>query len=332
MIAPTSSLATLRPDIGESLMEFDLLGNMSGFVATRLFRPIEVMEQAGVLGRVTVEDMLRVLRTDRASGSDYPRADFGFDDFAFSTKEHGLEIPVDSRNAKAFRNYLDAEMVSGRIVQHAVMQNLEIRIAAILNNTATGYFQGATNYLDATATGSFGAWDVYATADPIAAVIHAKEQIRGKSGLLPNSVTMGWRAFEDCRNCEKVLDRIAARGAGGPIDAASVNEQHLATVFDVDEVIVARGVKNTANKGQAASISSIWDENLVLVSRVARTESFEEPCIGRIMHWGADGSRIGGAFETYRDEARRANIVRCRMDTDEKELMKLELGYVLKVD
>jgi hypothetical protein len=55
-----------------------------------------------------------------------------------------------------------------------------------------------------------------------------------------------------------------------------------------------------------------------MLARVARTADLREPCLGRTIHWGEDGSQIGGLFESYYSDERRSNIVRCRHDVDEK--------------
>ena len=65
-----------------------------------------------------------------------------------------------------------------------------------------------------------------------------------------------------------------------------------------------------------------------MVARVAETQDHREPCIGRTFHWGEDGSTIGGTVETYRDENIRSDIVRNRLDVDEKRLV-IESGHLL---
>ena len=57
-----------------------------------------------------------------------------------------------------------------------------------------------------------------------------------------------------------------------------------------------------------------------MVARVARSNDLREPCVGRIIHWGEDGSQIGGAMESYYSPETRADIIRCRHQVDEKIL------------
>jgi hypothetical protein len=61
---------------------------------------------------------------------------------------------------------------------------------------------------------------------------------------------------------------------------------------------------------------------------VAVTDDIREPCLGRTFHWGEDGSQIGGLMESYREEQKRSDIIRCRHDVDEKVLYT-QMGHLL---
>ena len=91
----------------------------------------------------------------------------------------------------------------------------------------------------------------------------------------------------------------------------------LASVFDLEEVIVAGPPRNAAIEGQDVSISPIWSNEYAMVAKLARSNDVREPCLARTFHWGEDGSDIGGTVETYRDETIRGDVVRVRHDVDE---------------
>jgi hypothetical protein len=117
-------------------------------------------------------------------------------------------------------------------------------------------------------------------------------------------------------------------GAGTPIKAADITAQILANCFDLDEVIVADSSKDSANEGQAVDIDQIWSDEYAVLLRVPKTNRIEEPCLARTIHWGADGSVIGGQIETYYEEQNRGDIVRVRHETQER-IMYTALGYLL---
>ncbi len=70
MPSPSTSTATLRPDIAGSFTEFDLEANMGGFIATRVFSLIEgLAAQSGSFGKIPIEQLLQQRDTKRAPGS-----------------------------------------------------------------------------------------------------------------------------------------------------------------------------------------------------------------------------------------------------------------------
>jgi hypothetical protein len=323
MPSPSTSLATQRPDIAESFMEFDVLADMAGYVSTKVFPVIEVAKQAGNYGKIPLEQLLKKRDTKRAPGSGYSRSQFTFDDAAYSCQEHGAEEVVDDREAEMYADYFDAEVVSGQRALGDVMRNAEDRVAAAVFNptvwTGSALTTAITNEWDSNHT---------ANATPIADVEAAVQAVYDGSGLWPNALIINQKVFRNLRNLDDIIERINSSGAGSPSKASDITTQMLAQVFALKHVIVAGGSENTANEGQAASIGQIWSDEYAMVCKVADTGDFREPCIGRTFHWGADGSTIGGTVESYREESLRGEVVRVRHDVDEIVLYP-EAGHLL---
>lgn len=321
MPSPASSLATQRPDLAESLMEYDLAADRNGFVGYKVFPVVDVAQQAGNYGKIPIEQLLQTRTTLRAPGAGYARGTFTFDDAAYATSEHGAEEPVDDRERKMYRNYFDAEMVATARAYDAVLRNAEIRMAAKVFNTTTWTGSSLT-------TAITNEWDDFTNAVPITDVEAAVRKIWNNSGLWANALVINRNVFRNLRNCDQVIERIQSAGAGNRTLATDINEQMLAQAFDLDYVIVAGMPKNTAKEGQTASISPIWSDEYAMVCRIATTQDFKEPCIGRVFHWAEDGSSIGGTVESYRDESVRSDIIRVRHDVAEVTLYP-EAGHLL---
>jgi len=321
MPSPSSSLATLRPDIAESFTEFDLEANMSGFIATQVFPVVDVQKQAGVFGKIPIEQLLQARDTARAPGSGYSRGNFKFDDSSYATKEHGAEEPVDDREAEMYSDYFDAEVISALRARSAVMLSAEQRIADTVFNATT--WAGAS-----LTTAITHEWDDATNAVPITDVEAAVQKVWAVSGLWANALVINRHVFRNLRNCDQVIDRINSAGAGSPSKASDVTTAMLAAVFDLPYIIVAGGAKNAAKEGQSASVSNVWSSEYAMVCRVATTRDFREPCIGRTFHWSADGSSIGGTVESYRDESVRSDVIRVRHDVAEVVLYP-EAGHLL---
>lgn len=306
MPSPSSSLATLRPDLAESFMEFDLAMDAQGFISNQVFPVVEVAQQSGNFGKIPVEQLLQSRDTKRAPGSGYARGNFTFDDATYACQEHGAEEPVDDREAAMYRDYFDAELIASQRAYSAVLRNAEQRVADALFNSSTF-----------TPTSVSNEWDDATNATPLTDVEAAVQSIYDASGLWANSLIINQKVFRNLRNCDQVIDRINSAGAGSPSKASDVTMQMLAEVFALDRIIVAGASKNTAKEGQDASISQIWSGEYAMVAKIATSSDFREPCVGRTFHWSADGSSIGGTVETYRDESVRSDITRVRHDVDE---------------
>lgn len=321
---PTSSLATLRPDLASSFEAFDLEAEKQGYIATKVMPVVDVASQAGTFGKIPLAQLLQNADTKRSPGSGYARGNFKFESAAYACEEHGKEEPIDDREAKMYAEYFDAELIASRRAHANVLRNQEQRVADLIFNTTT--WTGSSLYTDVST-----AWTSLSTAVPLTDVEAAVNKVYDNSGLWPNALVINKKVFRSLRNTSTVIDRIASSGAGNRNLASDVTVQMLAEAFDLDYIIVAGGSTNTAKEGQTAAVGQIWSSSYAMVCRVATSSDFREPCIGRIFHWGDDGSTVDGAVETYRDEVVRSNIVRYRHDVDEIVLYA-QAGHLLKID
>ncbi len=320
MASPSSSLATLRPDLA-TFLEFDLESEKEGYIATEVFPMIDVASMSGTFGKIPIEQLLQQRDTRRASGAGYARGNFTFTTATYACEEHGAEEPIDDREAEAYAEYFDAEQINTLRAFSAVLRNAEQRVSDAVFNATT--WNGA-----ALTTGITNEWDDAANAVPATDVEAAVQKIYDNSGLWANALVINRKVFRNLRNCASIIDRINSAGAGSPSKASDVTVEMLKAVFDLDHIIVAGTSKNTAKEGQAATPTQIWSSEYAMVCKVATSVDMREPCIGRCFHWSADGSSIGGTVETYRDEPVRANIVRVRHDVDEIVLYP-EAGHLL---
>ena len=324
MATPSAVLATQRPDLAESFEAFDLEAEKANYVAQKVFPVVDVDSQAGNFGRIPLAQLLQQRQTLRSPGGGYARGNFTFEPATYSCEEHGAEEPIDDREAKMYANYFDSEVIATRRAYNSVLRNAEARMAATVFNTAT--WTGATLFTNVSGV----PWATVAGALPITNVEAAVQRVYDNSGLWANALIINRRVFRNLRNTPQVFDRIASAGAGDRSLASDVTVQMLAEAFGLDHVIVAGGSQNTATEGQAAAVGQIWGSNLAMVCRVATSNDFREPCIGRTFHWSGDGSNIDGAIETYRDETVRSSIVRVRHDVDEVTLY-VQAGHLLQI-
>lgn len=306
---PTTSQAINRPDLGATMEEFDLEASRLGFVGLRLMPVIEVAEQSADIGIIPIEELLKDADTRRQSTGGYSRSSFTFGEFFYATSDHGHEVPVDDRLKRIYRRYFESEVVATKRARDVVLRSHERRVCTKLTTNAS-----FTNAAAAVA------WSTAATATPITDVLARKLAVRNACGMMPNTIAMDWETAQRCRETAQIIDRIKYSGRDDPKSKA-ITAKILAEVFDVEEVVIAGGQRNTATQNESATsatLSSLWDKTKVGVGYVPRTNDVAEPGVGRTFHWSADGSSIGTTVETYRDERTRGDVVRARFDVDER--------------
>lgn len=321
MASPSTSLATLRPELG-SLMEFDLEKNRAGFIAYQVLPIIGVSTGAGKFGRIPTEQLGKLANVDRNSSGGYNRINFTFTDDSYATQEHGLEGVVDQRNANLYANYFDAELATARLTLHSVLAKAEKRVADAVFNTST--WNGASL---TTAVGT--AWSNKTTSSPVDDVRTASQKVRDACGQYADTLVINRKVFRNLQDNTQVRERITSVGAGSPAKASDVTKEMLAQVFDVDRVIVADSAYDNAIEGQTTTFTDIWSASYAMVCILGMEgQGVEIPCIGRTFHWDADGSTPGGTIETYYEESVRGDVVRVRHDTQEK-IIYPETGHLL---
>ncbi len=303
---PTTSLSTLRPDLG-SMFEFDLEANRQKFIAGMVLPTLSVDLAGDSFGRIPLKELLKRADVRRGPKGDYNRIDLSFETDSYATDEYGLEGVVDQRNARKYANYIDAEASTARLVLHQVLLEAEIRVRDLLF-TATTY----------TPTPITDEWDDYVNAVPMDDVEASVRRIFTATGIWPNTLVINKTVFRNLRLCEQVIERIHSMGAGESVKPGNITKQMLAEVFDLEEVVVSEAVFNSADEGATATPGHIWTNEYAAVGVVARSQDITEPCLGHTFHWAGDGSQPGGLMESYYHEPARSDVIRVRHDVDEK--------------
>lgn len=312
-----SSTAFLRPDIGQSFEEFDAVAARMGYIGPRVLPFMNVQLQSANFSKITIESLLRDTETLRAPGGGYNRDKYQFEQDSYTTTEYGAEEPVDDREKAIYAYSFDIERISALRAMGRVLRDYEKRVAAATFDTSVW-----TGDLT-TAVGT--KWNTPGSATPIDDVLDAHESVRNSCGMLPNAVIMSWVAFKELQKNDQIIDQIKYSGRDDP---KQVTLDALASLFQVEEVIVAGGVKSTAKEGQPAAIDDIWNKAYVMVAKLCRSQDLREPCIGRTFHFVGDGSSEGGTVEQYRDERLRSDVMRTRMDYQPK-IIYPQAGHLL---
>ena len=306
MPRPTSATTIQRPDLGSLAYEYMLDSSRRGFVGMNVLPIFSVPEQSADYPIIPIESLLKVPDTRRASRGAYPRGDWEFETGTYSCEEHGFEEPIDDVEANLYSRFFDAEMVATEIATDNLLRSHEKRVAAIAQDTSVAV--GSANVSTE--------WSTAATATPRDDVKDAKESMRQASGLTPNAGVCSLPVFNNIMNTAEIKDALKYTN---PIEIGGMEAQQriLAQYFGLDRILIGGGMEDTAKKGQAFSLSDIWDDEYFSLCRLSDGGNrLREPVLGRTFLWSED-SPSEVVTETYREEQTRSSIIRVRHHLDE---------------
>lgn len=301
---PTSDTALQRPDLGIAVFETLQQAAVMGFIGMQVMPMFSVPVTSAEYPVIPKEALFNLLETKRGSKGTYNQDEDEFESGFFKTSENGLEKRVDDRFAAIYGTQFAYELTIANILMGNILRAWEYRVASKLFNTS--------NF---SATNATTSWATHASADPQKDVETGKTSLRG-NGIVPNALILNWTAFTNCRQCADVQEKVYQLFP----DAAKTGRitiEHLRTYFDVERILVAGALYNTANRNQNASLSDIWGTQYAMLCKIADGD-VTEPCIGRTFHWDESGQAGPPVIvEEYYDNKRRSNILRVRHDTDE---------------
>lgn len=311
--------STPRLDLGIAFHEFSPEGMT--FAAELALPTMDVRKQAGTISVITRENA-RTATNKHANGAAFGRVHLGSEDKSYAAEDYGLEGQVTDDDRGNFASDFDAETEIVGAVKTQMLIAKEVRAAAVLFNTST--WTGSALYTDV----SSAPWDA-AGSDVIGHVAAAREKVRQNTGLPGNVMLIGPVTFKNLKSNTAINGKFV----GVPVLTADVWRQFLARILDLDEIIVADGVYNSAAEGQTASMADIWSDDYALIFR-RQTGSLANPGLGRTLRWIGESGMLVNGLETvvqYREEQTESDIFRVREYVDEL-ICDAYFGHLLKVD
>lgn len=305
-----ASSTITRLDLGLSVDEFDARMDREGFIGHRVLPIVQRAKQAGDYAKRTLESVLQVHKTARNADGEYPRSSSKWTKDSYSTTERAHEATVDDRTVKKYDDIIDAEFWETERVIDIVLRSYEIAVAAAVFNTTT--WTGVP--LTTTVTNE---WDDAPNATPIDDVEAARELIVTGFGQEPNALVINRKVYRNLRNVDQLVDRIKSQTFVN-VQQGVMTAQTLADALDLEFILVAGGLENTANEAVARSISRIWSDEYAMLCKIPTNGDPSSPGIGKTVIWSeegdVDGDRPGVIVEQYREESRRGDAIRARTD------------------
>lgn len=305
-MAFSDSAAVLRADVNTLVEEAARADQM--LIGLRVFPEWSVQSKDGQWPkfRLGKGELLNSDGTKRTPTGSYGRIVRAYENDNYSCEDYGLEELVDDTYRADVARFFDAEVASANQVRRQVQLGHEIRVATeVMNSSNFTATAAAVNYTEAN----------IATINFVLDVTGCISRLNDL-GTVANTIVMSKNVFNRVRRSTLLLNYL--RGVMGNNANVNPSAADIARVFSDDGItqcLVGRMPYNGAKKGQAYSASSIWGDTYVWVGYVAGGDPMAGGA-GRTVSWVKDGGLF--VTESYRDEARRSNVMRTRMNVDEK--------------
>lgn len=266
------------------------LQDASAFIADKVFPIVPVKRQSDVFYIYNKGDFMRDEAQVRGAGTESAGGDYGVEaSDPYYCRKHAFHKDVTAEERANYDDPLDADTDATDFVSQKMLIRREMEWASKF--FAAGVW--GTEIEGKAASPSVGQtlqWD-QATSNPIKDITDAGVAMASETGYKPNTLVLSPYAFNALKNHEDILDRIKYTQRG------IVTADLLATLFEVDKVLVAWSVVNSAVKGAADSVDFIMGKH-ALLCYAAPSPSLRRPSAGYIFAWsglegsGAYGNRI----------------------------------------
>ena len=220
-------------------------------------------------------DRFRIPQTLRAPKTESKTVDWKVTTGTYSCNEHALNDLIDDREKNNADAPLNLEVDTVEFLTDILQLGLEMRIKDILETSLSEHTPSVK-------------WDVLETSDPIVDIETGKDAIHAVIFKEPNVLLLGKSVYDKLKHHPDILDRIKY------VQKGVVTPELMASVFEIEQVIVGKAGYNTAKEGKTASYSYLWGKNAIL--------AYVEPSPG------IKKFSLGYTFQSHPFQTRRARI------------------------
>jgi len=296
---------TIRADINQALIEGP---SDVGLIGAEVLPLLNVPAKSGIYLKATLAgaDLRNADALKRDIASEYASIARSYTSATYTTQEYGLIEYLDDSFKADLNRFFSIESSSAKFLLRQLKLSHEKRVSDLLWASSTPFTTAdaspAVNYTEALLT------TINAPADVAAAKLSL-----AKLGYQANAVIMSANVFERIRRSTLLQNMFF--GVISDVGPRLLDEAQVAAGLGVEKVLIGRAARNTANKNLAYSGSFIVPDTKIIVANIQGGE-FTAGGVGRTLVW-ADDAPGGFISETYRDDARRSNVLRVRMNTAE---------------
>jgi len=243
----------------------------------------------------------------RAPGDTSREVDFTLSTDSFSCKSYAEKIALPDEVVRAADNPINPRVRFTNKLMRKMLLDEEYRLAAMA--------QSGTYMTQNVTLAGVNQWSDKVNSDPEANVETGKAAVLVATGILPNTMAMGYQVWQQLKMHPDLRDVIKYSQKG------ILTEELAAEFFGVDRVIVGKCLYETAKEGQTSVLSYVWGKTVIL----AYVEPNPSPEAATLGYTFMD---IDHEVSVWRDEDRKSTMIRCEYSADQK-IVDAKAGYLI---
>lgn len=258
------------------------LQNEAHYIADKVFPILPVQHQTDQYFIFKKDDYFRDEAQPRADAAESAGSGYNLTTGSYAAKVYAIHKDIGDQTRRNADPAVDIDIATTKWVMQKLLIKRDVLFAS--NYMATGKWgtdiTGATTG-NGTTTATY--WSDDANGDPFSDIENGQTTLLQNTGHLPNVFALSWPVYQALRKHPLVIDRIKYTMGGGAM-AANITPALLAAAFDVEEVVVAKAVYNTAAEGLTGTNSFIVGKHALLAYR-APSPALWTPSAGYIFAW-----------------------------------------------
>jgi len=289
------------------------------FIANKVFPIVPVDKQSDLYFKYTKEDWFRDDARVRADGAEAVTSGYGLTTDSYYADVYAVKKAIGDQIMANFDSPLDPLRDAAKFTAQLILNRMETQFVTDYVTTSV-WGTDYTGVAGAPDAYEFKQWSDTANSDPISDIEAAKTTILSTTGFEANKLVLGYEVYSVLRNHPDIIDRVKYTGRDVP------DTQYLAQLFGLEEVLVAKAVKNTAVEGQTGAFSFAFGKSALLVHS-APNPGLLMPSAGYCFQWRGVSEGLGLTVGTkqYRLEQNAATYVESQIAFANK-LVAADLG------